>query len=76
VFWNRKTSGGPYDTLILRLAVEKYNVYEKPFSLKASPAGQHLLAATSEEQIGFVFAAIDWLINVTKPAFRACWPAI
>jgi hypothetical protein len=45
-------------------------VYEKPFSLKASPAGQHLLAATSEEQIGFVFAAIDWLINVTKPAFR------
>ena len=69
MWWKAKTSG-PYDTLISQLAVEKYNVYENPFSLKASPAGRRLLAATTEEQIGFVFAAIDWLINVTKPAFR------
>jgi hypothetical protein len=69
VFWTRKTSG-PYDTLISQLAVEKYNAYQNPFSLKASPAGQRLLTATPEEQIAFVFAAIDWLVNVTKPNFR------
>jgi Domain of unknown function (DUF4132) len=64
-------SSGSYDTLIRQLAVEEYNDYRNPFSLKASPVGQRLLKLTPEEQIAFVFAAIDWLTNVTpKPPFK------
>ena len=62
----------PYDALINELAIEEYNDYENPFSLKVSPVGQRLLAATPEEQVKFVLAAIDWLTNTSaKPAFRS-----
>jgi hypothetical protein len=64
-------SSGSHDTLIRQLAVEEYNTYRNPFSLKVSPVGQRLLEFTPEEQIAFVLAAIDWLMNVTpKPEFK------
>lgn len=57
--------------LINELAVEEYNFYANPFSLKVSPVGRRLLAVTPEQQIQFVLAAIDWLLNVSpKPTFR------
>lgn len=62
---------GPYDTLINELAIEEYNLHENPFNLKISPVGRRLVAATPEQQVGFVVAAVDWLLNVSpKPTFR------
>jgi len=64
-------SSGAYDTLIQQLAVEEYNTYRNSFSLSVSPVGQRVLEFTPEEQIAFVLAAIDWLLNVTpKPPFK------
>ena len=61
----------PYDALINELALEEYNAYHNPFSLKTSPSGQHLLTTTPEEQIKFALAATHWLIYASpKPPFR------
>lgn len=61
---------GPYHALINELASEKYDLQENFFNLKVSPVCRHLVAATPEQQVGFVLAAIDWLLNVNpKPTF-------
>ncbi len=56
----------PYTMLIEKLAVEDF------YNLKESKAGQKLMAASPEEQRGFVLAAIEWLKSTTpKPAHLA-----